>query len=151
MSKHAFTPFFTPYDAPRGKRVYVSGPMTGYPDLNYPAFELAAKTLRAMGYAVCNPCETTDILGDDGTLKHADFLRFDFERVLEADFLVALPGWERSLGAISEILMAVRMGVKVWDWATFEDYNRIRYNDVARAISELYAGEAEPTTQGAAT
>lgn len=151
MSKHMLFPFFTPYDAPRGKRVYVSGPMTGYEDLNYPAFADASAVLRDMGYAVCNPCETTDILGDDGTLKHADFLRFDFDRVLEADFLVALPGWARSLGAISEILVAVRIGTKVWDWDTFEDYNRIRYEDVARAISELYAGDVTATTQGAAT
>jgi hypothetical protein len=151
MSKYGFYPFFTPYDAPRGKRVYVSGPMTGYENNNHEAFGDASMVLRDMGYAVCNPCETTDILGDDGTLKHADFLRFDFERVLEADFLVALGGWERSMGAISEILMAVRMGVKVWSWETFENYDRIRYEDVAQAISDIHMGAVQPTTVGAAS
>lgn len=148
--KHTFTPFFTPYDARKNKRVYISGPMTGYAELNYPAFAEAAATLRELGYMVCNPCETTDILGDDGTLTHADFLRFDFERVLEADFLVALDGWEASLGAISEILMAVRMGTKVWRWSTFVDYDRVTYDDVAAAISDLHRGVSEVTTIGAA-
>jgi hypothetical protein len=149
MSKHMLFPFFTPYDAPKGKRVYVSGPMTGYPENNYPAFREATRRLRDMGYAVCNPCETSTILGED--LTHAQYLRFDFERVLEADFLVALPGWARSLGAISEILVAVRMGTKVWRWDTFEDYDRITYEHVAQAISDMTNGKESPTTVGAAT
>lgn len=145
--KQAFTPFFMPYDAPKGKRVYVSGPMTGYPDENYPAFAAASKELRAIGYAVCNPCETTDILKEGGPMTHADYLRFDFARVLEADFLVALDGWEQSLGALSEILMAVRMDVKVWRWSTFEDYDLVTYEDVEAAISAMHRGDTEPTTQ----
>lgn len=143
--KHALTPFFKPYHAPRGKRVYVSGPMTGYPLHNAPAFAEATAALREMGYAVCNPCETSEWLGVD-ELSHAEFLRFDFERVLEADFLVALEGWERSLGAISELLVATRIGTKVWYWPAFESYDRIRYEDVAEAISRLHSGETTSTT-----
>ncbi len=129
MSKHSFTPFFQPYTG--RKRVYISGPMTGYENANEKAFEEAADNLRDLDYMVCNPHDTSTLLGE---LTHAEYLRFDFERILEADFLVALPGWETSLGALSEILMAVRMDVKVWRWVCFADYNRITYTQVAEAI-----------------
>ncbi len=113
--------------------MYITGPMTGYPNANEIAFREAAEALRDFGYMVCNPVETSTLLGE---LTHAEYLRFDFERILEADFLVALPGWQDSLGALSEILMAVRMDVKVWSWETFHDYNRITYLEVAAAIGQ---------------
>ena len=39
------------------KRIYLSGAMTGYPDLNFPAFHAAAKALRERGLVVVNPAE----------------------------------------------------------------------------------------------
>ena len=130
MSNNSFTPFFHPYD--KGlKRVYISGPMTGKPNQNEAAFTEAAVDLLLRGYAVCNPHDTSELLGE---LTHAQYLRFDFERVLEADFLVALPGWEKSMGALSELLMAVRMGVKCWRWETFDNYDLITYEHIAEAI-----------------
>jgi hypothetical protein len=107
--------------------------MTGYKNENTDAFEEAAVSLRDLGYMVCNPHDTSALLGK---LSHAEYLRFDFQRILEADFLVALPGWNKSLGALSEILMAVRMDVKVWQWENFADYDRITYGEVATAIGQ---------------
>ena len=144
--KNSFTPFFKPYDSAKGKRVYISGPMTGYEEFNFPAFQQAAVGLRSMGYSVCSPAETDQFLGV-GTMTHEQYLRFDFARVLEADFLVALDGWELSLGAISEILMAVRMGTKVWRWSTFENYDLITYGQVAAAITDLHLGKTATTTR----
>ncbi len=132
MGKNSFTPFFHPFDQGL-KRVYVSGPMTGYANANESAFAEATVGLQSRGYAVCNPHDTSALLGK---LTHAQYLRFDFERVLEADFLVALPGWEKSLGALSELLMAVRMGVKCWRWETFKDYSLITYDHIKEAMSE---------------
>ena len=129
MSKHAFTPFFKPYYG--HKRVYVSGPMTGFDNDNAEAFDSATQDLQVMGYMVCNPVETSTLLGQ---LEHHQYLRFDFERVLEADFLVALKGWELSMGALSEILMAIRMDTKVWRWENFDYFDLITYKDVAAAI-----------------
>lgn len=146
-NKNAIYPFFQPHYGK--KNVYISGPMTGYDELNFPAFNEAATVLRDIGYAVCSPAETDQILGV-GALTHAEYLRFDFERVLEADFLVALDGWERSLGAISEILVATRIGTPVWGWANWDNYDRIRYEHVAAAIAALHLGDAETTTIGAA-
>jgi hypothetical protein len=111
--------------------------MTGIGDNNGPAFDKAATDLRAMGYAVCNPNETDQILGP---LSFERYMRFDFARVLEADFLVALPQWERSRGALAEILVAIRIDTPVWGWENWSDYDRIREHRVNAAIADLYSG-----------
>lgn len=141
MSKNWLYPFFTPIHSRKGKRVYVSGPMTGFDDYNYPAFHAAAAALREMGYAVCNPAETDNALATiDPNNRYTTFLRFDAERVLEADFLVALPQWERSRGAQWEILTAIRIGTAVWGWENWKDYDRITEARVFAAIADLYSG-----------
>ena len=111
MSRHQLTPFFTPISATRG-RVYISGPMTGIADYNAEQFANEARFLRTEGYSVCSPVETSLLLGQD--LRHEQYLRFDFARVIECDYVVALDGWENSPGARAEIYMALMMGVIVW-------------------------------------
>ena len=37
------------------KRIYISGPMTGMPEHNFPAFHAAADRLRKAGWSVVNP------------------------------------------------------------------------------------------------
>ena len=37
--------------------IYLSGPMTGLPEFNYPAFHEAARRWRAIGWDVINPAE----------------------------------------------------------------------------------------------
>ena len=44
-------------------RIYISGPMTGKHDFNYPAFNAAAKRLRSEGHFVINPAELSAIFG----------------------------------------------------------------------------------------
>ena len=42
-------------------RIYIAGPMTGYPELNFPAFHAAANSLRAQGYDAVNRQRLTPI------------------------------------------------------------------------------------------
>lgn len=90
-------------------RVYLSGPMTGYPDHNFPAFNDAAGRLRAAGYQVVNPADA----GADPTRTWADYLRADLYDVLAADMVAVLPGWQASRGASLEVHVAQQLGVPV--------------------------------------
>ena len=130
--KQPFLPFFKPYDSVKQKSVYISGPMTGYRKFNAPAFAKCTAALRELGYAVCSPSETDQILG---TLTHEEYLRFDFARVLEADFVVALEGWQYSDGARAELVVAARIGIPIWSWENWTDYHRIRYPEIMQAVS----------------
>ena len=52
-------------------RIYLSGCMTGCPDHNRPAFDAAAKRLRAQGHFVINPAELSALFGEDVEITEA--------------------------------------------------------------------------------
>lgn len=81
--------------------LYLSGPMSNYPDNNYPAFIEAAAELRAAGFTVWNPAE----IGDKGS-QYSDLLRKDIAAVLEVQGVATLEGWWASTGARVEIHVA---------------------------------------------
>jgi hypothetical protein len=91
------------------KRVYISGPMTGYPDFNKPAFNREAERLRVLGYDVVNPAE----LNPDPTTPWADCLRNDIAHLVTCDALVMIEGWEKSNGAHLEMHIAHRVGMLI--------------------------------------
>lgn len=86
--------------------VYVSGPMTGIPEFNFPAFRAAADRLRERGYTVINPAD----LNPDPSTSRYTCLRVDLAALVEADALAMLPGWEHSPGARREVENALSMG-----------------------------------------
>lgn len=91
------------------KSIYISGPMTGVPNQNFPAFHFAAAALRARGYVVVNPAE---INPDDGKSWH-ECLRADIKELCDCDAIALLPGWEGSAGAHLELHIAHRLGMEV--------------------------------------
>jgi uncharacterized protein DUF4406 len=91
------------------KRVYISGPMRGIPDLNFPAFNTEAARLRALGFEVVNP---VDINPDPSTPIH-QCLRNDLIGLMSCDMLALLEGWQRSEGAHLEMHVAHRVGIEV--------------------------------------
>lgn len=87
-------------------RVYVAGPMTGYPRHNFDAFEAATAVLRAHGYEVVSPHEIDLADGFDPdapreftTADYAHAMRRDVEAILTVDAIALLPGWADSRGA----------------------------------------------------
>lgn len=96
-------------------RLYISGPMSGHPDFNYPAFEDAAQRLRAAGYDVVSPHELDGEAGVDLTkpFTHEDriaALKRDLVAVLDCDGVATLPGWMGSTGAFAEVAAARSIG-----------------------------------------
>lgn len=94
------------------KTVYVSGPMTGYAEFNYPAFRAAAKRLRDAGYTVLDPSESFEGATDRG---RSEYMRLDIQHVLNADAIAVLPGWQGSPGARLEVSIARELGLPIWD------------------------------------
>jgi len=92
------------------KRVYVSGPMTGMPEHNFPAFHAASAALRDLGMEVVNPAE---INSEPGARPWEQCLRNDIKQLCDCDAIVLSPGWERSKGAHLELHIAHRVGIEV--------------------------------------
>lgn len=106
-------------------RYYLAGPMTGYPQFNFPAFDAAAAALRAQGYDIVSPAELDApelreacMASQDGSLQsdgtHAgqtwgDYLSRDVKVVADdANAIILMPGWEKSKGARLEAWTAIQ-------------------------------------------
>ena len=90
------------------KRIYLSGPMTGMMDFNFPAFYGETLRLMNLGYEVVNPAE----INDAGVTWH-ECMRRDLKAMLDCDTLALLPGWENSQGAHLEMHVAHRCGIRI--------------------------------------
>lgn len=90
--------------------LYLSGPMTGYENLNFEQFHERAEQLRDDGYVVMNPAETAGgfkDLGDEWYLEH------DLHMVTMSDKVAVMEGWEDSEGANLEVHVAKKLGMPV--------------------------------------
>lgn len=93
--------------------IYIAGPMTGYPDWNFPAFADAAKVLRGFGWAVINPGEN---IGGDTEQPSPWYMRLDLGMILAvADAIALLPGWRESRGARTEAAVAQAIGIDIYE------------------------------------
>ena len=84
---------------------YLSGPITGHKNYRQ-QFARAAGALKEMGYVVINPAELGAALPLD-QMSYEDIMKIDLELLAAADYLVQLPGWERSIGANRELGFAL--------------------------------------------
>jgi len=89
---------------------YLSGPMTGLPDYNRPAFDEAAKTLREQGYAVFSPSEVGP---RDQVMARSWYMRKDIQALLQSDAVMMLPDWEQSEGAKLEFEIAKQLELPI--------------------------------------
>ena len=90
------------------KHIYLSGPMTSLPELNFPVFAAMTASLRADRDTVTNPTE----LNPDGGAWN-DCMRRDITALMDCDTVATFPAWEHSKGARLEVLIAERLGMTV--------------------------------------
>lgn len=95
--------------------IYISGPMTGYPDLNFPAFNRAANALRAVGFPVINPAD----FGVTPNETWAECLKRDIHVLVSCQQVVTLDGWQQSKGARLECHVANELGIPVTSFFEF--------------------------------
>ena len=93
-------------------KVYISGPMTGLPEFNYPKFDTTAEMLRSKGYDVRNPADYGRSIGIENFAPRLAFKQYA-EWICDADAIWMLPGWEKSVGARAEHALAVAVGCRV--------------------------------------
>lgn len=98
----------TPQDTQAGG-IYVAGPMSGLPDLNYPAFHAVAHDLRALGYRVENPAENP--VPACGSWE--GYMRLAIAQLVTCDEIHMLRGWSQSRGARLEHAIARDLGMVV--------------------------------------
>lgn len=89
-------------------KLYLAGPMTGLPDLNFPAFHAEAARLRALGHVVINPAE----INSDPNAKWLDCMRADIAQLVTCDSIAMLDGWTASRGARLEHHIGLELGLQ---------------------------------------
>lgn len=92
-------------------RVYLSGPMRGLPEANFPEFRKNAELLREAGHDVLDPSMSFT----DRKLSRPEYLRHDIQLILCVDAVVVLDDWDLSPGARFEVAEAWQIGIPVYE------------------------------------
>lgn len=114
-------------------QLYLSGPMLGVAEHNFPAFHRAARVLRRADYVVRSPAEfapSTTHRPPDRT----EILRRDLVYLVACDGIALLPGWRGSRGATFELLVAAQIGLQIFEFVDDDDDDD-DLDDVPEAIS----------------
>lgn len=110
-------------------KVYICGPMRGYPQFNFPAFFEAEEFLTVLGYTCFNPArhDVESGIDLDPSYSFRDAFKWDFVKVTESDWVCVLDGSLKSRGATAEIEVARLCGIptheycRVRMWAKWEE------------------------------
>lgn len=101
--------------------LYLSGPMTGIPNKNRPAFEKAKKQLIKAGYVVVSPWDL-ELKYPKNTWEEC--MRRDIiEMMGKCDAIATLPNWTMSQGACIEVDLAGGLGWETHSvdyWRTYQ-------------------------------
>ncbi|MBQ4335668.1 MAG: DUF4406 domain-containing protein [Lentisphaeria bacterium] len=107
----------------RGEYVYLSGPMTGLPEFNFPAFLKAEVWLaERFGCFVVSPRKNADLIGPGR--DHSDYMRVALAELQCCTCMVLLDHWQQSKGCMMEFETANDRQIKIFqisDLLTMEE------------------------------
>jgi len=111
-------------------KIYIAGPMRGYPKYNYPLFDKVFKICEFQGFSPVSPAiidrefgvkdEDLPENGADcngivnGAGNQLSIIKRDLSALLKCGAICLLPGWDRSTGAIAELAVAEWAGLTVY-------------------------------------
>jgi len=114
------------YDHKPDKAIYIAGPMTGYPEFNFPTFFAAEEVLRGYGWEyIFNPArfdenngfEWQGLTGQESLstfgMSMRELLEHDLTWICRyATHMALLSGWENSRGARVEFALSEALGLE---------------------------------------
>lgn len=125
-------------------KCYISGPISGMENLNIESFNNAEIELKKLGFNTVNPHnivkgnKEVDLLVMQMTeTKNPSVIesnkreiwnicmKLDIKELLDCNCVAVLRGWQTSKGATVEILIAQKLGLKVFYAETLEDFDYI--------------------------
>lgn len=130
--------------------VYIFGPMRGYPKFNFPAFDAARDKFVQAGFNVISPADIDRAAGDENSDDQTTFVYRDFYSIFflkvgtqNNGMLAALPRFERSVGATSEMYLARWLKLPVLSAATGEKLNMLEVceADVLQSFEDFIKGQ----------
>ena len=113
----------------RKPTIYIAGPMRGYEDYNYPAFDDRAKMLEDAGWDIVNPAALDRKAGKPSSDSHVfdpvnnyedhEFMRTALQRDMDAicvecTAIYMMRDWEKSRGAKAEWHLAKALGLDIF-------------------------------------
>lgn len=105
-----------------GYKIYICGPMSNYPNFNFPAFDATRDMLKAQhpDWVVISPSDMDRLFdGFNGIgnipngLTHKTAMHRDLPVVIDCDAIFLLHGWSRSKGAKAEVATAIACGLEI--------------------------------------
>lgn len=138
------------------RKIYVSGPMTGIAEYNFPAFDAAAEDIRSRGWEVISPAELEDLEDyADGVTpeQYRQLLLRDLQLIAGGGVtdIVVLDGWEESGGATAEVALGRALKLPILAYPELHPVEAIdpeppRVSPLARPTGEVRV--TDPKTGG---
>jgi len=111
---------------------YISGKITGTPNLNKYKFAVAADLIRKIGYNPVNP----HLLPDNHDKSWSSYMKECIKALIKCDFVFVLDDWKHSKGALREVFIASFLGLPIISIETMEPI-KMTFLDKLRMILNL--------------
>lgn len=118
---------------------YISYPMTGIAELNYPLECRVFEKLNELGYWIYSPSRLAKFVErsiDKPEYKH--YMGFDLWSISRVDVVFLCPGWERSNGCLDEIAFCLRHNIPIIDFSTMRPFDVRLYEAVMDNADGFY-------------